>query len=114
MVTEFDELKTIGSQNTASQNEDLRELTDYLTLYINMRIPLAEKIIIEPRNDGYVLFNSHRNKIAEFELFDDELLDVLVTVAPKKIVLNGIGKFYDRELMRIIVAVFKERVDLIF
>lgn len=114
MITEFDELKTIGSQNTATQNEDLRELTDYLTLYVNMRIPLAEKIIIEPRNDGYVLLNSHHNKIAEFELFDDELLDVLVTVAPKKIVLNGIGKFYDRELMRIIVAVFKERVDLIF
>ena len=92
----------------------MRELTDYLTLYVNMRIPLAEKIIIEPSDSGYILLNAHHARIAEFKLYDDELLDVLITIAPKKIVLNGIGHFQDRELMRIIVAIFKERVDLVF
>ena len=114
MVTEFDELKTLDFHKDTAHDDDLRELTDYLTLYINMRIPLAEKIIINPTESGYALMNGHHNKIAEFSLFDDEILDVLVTIAPKKIVLNGIGRFSDRELMRIIVAVFRERVDLIF
>lgn len=114
MVTEISELKELGSCRSAESADGLRELTDYLTLYINMRVPLAERIIIEPNDNGYVLRNSHHNKIAEFDLFDDEILDVLMTIAPKKIILNGIGGFRDRELMRIIVAVFKERADLIF
>lgn len=114
MVTEISELKELRVCRSTEATDDLRELTDYLTLYINMRVPLAERIFIEPNENGYILRNSHHSKIAEFNLFDDEILDVLMTIAPKKIILNGIGSFRDRELMRIIVAVFKERVDLIF
>ena len=114
MVTDFKELKVLDFNKNTSQHDDLRELTDYLTLYVNMRIPLAEKIILEPSDSGYIMFNSHHARIAEFKLYDDEILDVLITIAPKKIILSGIGRFQDRELMRIIVAVFKERVDLFF
>ena len=54
MVTEISELKELGSCRSAEAADGLREFTDYLTLYINMRVPLAERIIIEPNENGYV------------------------------------------------------------
>lgn len=100
---------TLRKTNTKTE---LYNLIEYLTLYVNVQEAQIDRIIINASDTEYILFNSHHREICRMKIKDNNLLDVLVTLAPKQIEISSVTKFKDKELMKIIVAIFKERVNM--
>lgn len=92
--------------------KEFYSLIEYLTLYVNIQEALIDKITINIIDNEYVLLNSCKKEICRISEEENNLLDVLVTLAPKQIEINKITNFCDKELLKLIIAVFKERVDL--
>lgn|GEM_PF-3938542 len=104
---------TLNYRNiTCEAKYELYGLLDLLTLYVNVQEALVDKIIIDINNTEYILMNSHHSEIERMNIDDNNLLDVLISLAPKRIVINKITQFVDKDLLKIIVAVFKERVEM--
>lgn len=104
---------TLNYRNITSEEKyELYGLLDLLTLYVNVQEALVDKIIIDINKTEYILMNSHHCEIARMNIDDNNLLDVLISLAPKRIVINKITQFADKDLLKIIVAVFKERVEM--
>ena len=87
-------------------------LLDLLTLYVNVQEALVDKIVIDTDDSEYVLTNSHSFEIMRINKYNNNLLDILISLAPKRIIINKITDFTDRELLKIIITVFKERVEM--
>lgn len=88
------------------------ELIDLITFYVNMQKALVDKILITVVNNKYIVMDKEKNKLFEMIEYDDSLLDLVVTLAPKKIEMYNILKFKNRELIKTIIQIFKERVDM--
>lgn len=93
-------------------NKEYSELIDFVTLYVNMQEALIDKILITVENNKYVILDSSKNILFSLIEYDDALLDLVVTLAPKKIEFYNILNFKNRELIKIIINIFKERVEI--
>ena len=106
-------MNTVAKISKESQaRREFYTLIEYLTLYVNLQEALIDKITINIVDTEYVLINSNKREIARISKEENNLLDVLVTLAPKQIEINKITEFEDKELLKLIIAIFKERVEL--
>ncbi len=103
------EIRVLNEKHT---NDEYSELIDFITLYVNMQEALIDKIKITLMDNKYVVLDSYGNTLFSLIEYDDALLDVVVTLAPKKIEIYNILKFKNRELIKTIINIFKERVEM--
>ena len=103
-------LKNIKKLNI--DESDYNELIDYLTLYVNMQEALIDQIKINVINNNYTIYDTHENVIFTFIEYDDTLIDMLVMLAPKRITIRNPLNFKNNELIKTIIGIFKERVEL--
>lgn len=90
-------------------------LIEYLTLYVNLQEAVINRINITVDADGkYIITDSHMREIFTLINYDDTLLDVIITLAPKKIKIYSINNFTNKELLKTILSIFKERVELYY
>ncbi len=102
----------INMLNKKYSNKEYYELIDFITLYVNMQEALVDKLLITVINNKYIIMDKNRNILFSLIEYDDALLDVIVTLAPKKIELYDILNFRNRELIKTIINIFKERVEI--
>lgn len=93
-------------------NKEYSELIDFITLYVNMQEALIDKIKITVIDNKYVVMDKNRNILFSIIEYDDALLDVVVSLAPKKIEIYNILNFKNRELIKTIINIFKDRVEI--
>lgn len=98
--------------NTNNINKEYSSLIDFITLYVNMQEALIDKISISVCDSKYIIRDSRNNILFSIIEYDDALLDVVVTLAPKKIEIYNILNFKNKELIKTIINIFKERVDI--
>lgn len=98
--------------NQKYSNKEYLELIDFITLYVNMQEALVDKLLITVSENKYIIMDKKRNILFSLIEYDDALLDVIVTLAPKKIELYNILNFKNRELIKTIINIFKERVEI--
>ncbi len=98
--------------NKNYENKEYSELIDFITLYINMQEALIDNISISVIDNKYVIRDKDKNVLLNLIEYDDALLDVVVTLAPKKIEIYNILTFKNRELIKTVSNIFKERVDI--
>lgn len=98
--------------NSNYENKEYFDLLEFITLYINMQEALIDNISISVNDNKYVIRDKHKNVLFNLIEYDDALLDVVVTLAPKKIEIYNILNFKNRELIKTIINIFKERVDI--
>ncbi len=98
--------------NNKYSNKEYHELIDFITLYVNMQEALVDKLLITVTENKYIIMDKKRNILFSLIEYDDALLDVIVTLAPKKIELYNILNFKNRELIKTIINIFKERVEI--
>ena len=104
-------LSLIKSRNNTAE-KDYIELLDYLTLYVNIQEALIDCIKIHIVNNEYMLSDLNGNVIFTFIESDDALIDILIILAPKRIQIYNTLNLKNNELMRTIIAIFKERVEI--
>ena len=93
-------------------NKDYSELIEFVTLYVNIQEALIDKLIITVDNNKYIIYDKRKKVLFNLIEFDDSLLDIVVTLAPKKIEIYNILSFKNRELIKTIINIFKERVEI--
>lgn len=98
--------------NRNHSNKEYSELIDFITLYVNIQEALIDKLLITVTENKYIIMDKKRNILFNLIEYDDALLDVIVTLAPKKIELYNILNFKNRELIKTIINIFKERVEI--
>ena len=98
--------------NSNYSKKEYYELIDFVALYVNMQEALINKILITVINNKYVVLDCNKKILFSLIEYDDALLDVVVTLAPKKIEIYNILNFKNRELIKTIINIFKERVDI--
>ena len=98
--------------NKNYSNNNYYELIDFITLYVNMQEALIDKLLITVINNKYIIMDKKGNILLSLIEYDDALLDVIVTLAPKRIELYNILNFKNRELIKTIINIFKERVEI--
>lgn len=98
--------------NKKYTKKEYYELIDFVALYVNMQEALINKILITVVDNKYIVMDSNKKILFSLIEYDDALLDVVVTLAPKKIELYNILNFKNRELIKTIINIFKERVDI--
>ena len=103
------EIKLLNKNYT---NKEYSELIDFITLYVNMQEALIDKIKITVINNKYVVMDKYKKILFSIIEYDDALLDVVVSLAPKKIEIYDILNFKNRELVKTIINIFKERVEI--
>ena len=100
----------ITTKSSDEIENDFKLLLSYLTAYVNIKQPLSDKLLIDCKNGKIQIYTRKFTKIAEFEEDKENLLDMLVFIAPKEIELYNIKKFNNR-LLRVLLAIFKERIS---
>ncbi len=103
------ELNVLNKNNA---QKEYSELIDFVTLYVNMQEALIDKLLITVIDGKYVICDKKKNILFSLIEYDDSLLDLLVTLAPKKIELYNILNFKNRELIKTIISIFKERAEI--
>ncbi len=98
--------------NKKYENKEYSDLIDFITLYINMQEALVDKISIAVIDNKYLIFDKNKNVLFSLIEYDDSLLDLVVTLAPKKIEIYNILNFKNRELIKTVINIFKERVEI--
>lgn len=98
--------------NRNYENKEYLDLIEFITLYINMQETLIDNISIAVKDNKYVITDKYNNILFNLIEYDDALLDVVVTLAPKKIKIYNILNFKNRELIKTIINIFKERVEI--
>lgn len=98
--------------NKNNAKKEYSELIDFVTLYVNMQEALIDKLLITVVDGKYVICDKNKNILFSFIEYDDSLLDLLVTLAPKKIEIYNILNFKNRELIKTIICIFKERAEM--
>lgn len=98
--------------NKTYENKEYSDLIDFIALYINMQEALIDKILISVVDNKYVIRDKDKNILLNLIEYDDALLDVVVTLAPKKIEIYNILNFKNRELIKTVINIFKERVEI--
>ena len=98
--------------NKNYENKEYSDLIDFIALYINMQEALIDKISIAVVDKKYIILDKNKNVLFSLIEYDDTLLDVVVTLAPKKIEIYNILNFKNRELIKTIINIFKERVEI--
>ena len=94
------------------KNKEYYELIDFITLYVNMQEALIDRLLITVSDNKYIIMDKKRTILFSLIEYDDALLDVVITLAPKKIELYNILNFKNRELIKTIINIFKERVEI--
>ncbi|MDY3928210.1 MAG: sporulation protein YtxC [Clostridia bacterium] len=104
--------KIIKFNNAAECQRDFYELIDYLTLYVNMQEALIDCIKISVIDNNYTITDADNKVIFSFIEYDDTLIDALVMLAPKRIEIFNPAEFRNNELIKTIINIFKERVEI--
>ena len=99
-------------RNNSADDRDYSELIDYLTLYVNMQEALIDCAIISVINNNYTISDSCGKVIFTFIEYDDTLIDMLVMLAPKRLKICNPLDFKNKELIKTIIGIFKERVEI--
>jgi len=104
----------IKEHNIFNANDEAEYLTliNYLTMYVNLQEALVDKIYVVSNENEYIILDVKQKEIFSVINYDDALLDVIITIAPKRIKICNADKFKNKELLRVIVSIFKERADI--
>ena len=103
---------TVKVLNNRYKNKEYSELINFVTLYVNLQEALINKILITVYNNKYIIMDSNKNILFSLIEYDDALLDVVVTLAPKKIEVYNILNFKNKELIKTIINIFKEKEEI--
>lgn len=89
---------------------EYEQLIDGLVLYIELQVPLIDTVNIVCDHDKYIVSDSKGNEIFTLIHYDDVLLDVILTLAPRSIIIIHSELFSNRELLDTLIKVFGSRV----
>ena len=110
-------ISVIGENVEKAVNEYINEceynyIIKALTMHVEFQEALVESVEIICYEDCYVVNDSDGKNIIIIYLFDDVLLDVLLTLAPNSIVIKNHELFINKELLKTLCNVFNNRVSL--
>ena len=83
-----------------------------LIMYLDFQQPLIDSIEIFSFNEGYTIKDCNGRKILNLYFYDDVLLDVMLTLAPNKIIIKNYNLFKNKELLNTLCKIFDKRVVL--
>lgn len=92
---------------------EYEELINGLILYTEFQESVIDELNIVKLKNKYIVFENNGNEIVSVSKFDDILLDILLTLAPKKIYLYNPELFQNKNLLNTITRIFQNRISII-
>lgn len=89
---------------------EYNQLILYLTKYVELQEPLVSEIYITAQQGIYKILNESFTEIVSLNHFEDTMLDILITLAPKKIYIYNVESFENKQLLKTIRRIFKTRL----
>ena len=113
-----DYIATIENAIDSAVNEfiiesEYNQLIEGLILYAELQIPLIDTINIIQLNDTYIITNKKGEEILTIKYYDDVLLDIILTLAPTRIIIINADKFKNKELLDTVKRIFSSKVIFI-
>ncbi len=87
-------------------------LTEFLSNYTNNAPKICDTIKVIVEDDNYSVYDADMKMIAFVKNYDDTLLDIILNIAPNKIIIYNYNLFSNKMLLENIMAIFKEKVIL--
>ena len=89
---------------------EYNQLIEYLTMYVELQQPLIRKILITVQNNRYIVLDDQYQEILSLIDFEDAMLDILITMSPEIIEIYNTEAFGNRQLLKTIHKIFRNRV----
>ena len=92
---------------------EYQQLIEGLSDYLQMQESMIDTVLLTQNENDYIVTDKNKCEILKLSKFDEPLLDVLLTLAPKKIIINRPQSFLNQDLLETVISLFGDRIQLI-
>jgi len=94
-------------------DSEYEQLIEGLTVYTELQSPLVESIKITPMEDKIKVTDNNEKEILSLIGFDEVLLDVVLTLAPREIIINNSNSFKNKEMLNTLIRIYNNNIKLL-